>query len=243
VTKREIPGQQTLDDTPTRVFRFLIGIAKSLPARAALQAKGFSQAEHDYAWTRLQLLGKLPGAPAGLDAAVRSAIVELDGWDGPHFEAIENTLLRSFPEQAQFVFEGLTAAEGPEAVLGVETLLTRLDALESGAGRGAATRDADRAALDVLAARGYPKAERERLRALVGVAKSVAPVTAPDHTTRDAAQLELYRWFLEWSAHARNAELGRSALIGLGLAERRKKADDAPPVVPPPTANPRPRPN
>lgn len=228
MAKSDIPGPQTLDETPARVFRLLIGLAKSLPARAALQAKGFTQDEHDYAWSRLQLLGTLPGAPAALDEPVRRAIVELDGWDGPHFNAIENTLLRRFPQQAQFVFEGLTAAEGAEAVLGVETLLTRLDALESGTGRDAAVRDADRAAIDVLAARGYPKAERERLRALVRVAKSLSPVPALDQATRDKTQLELYRWFSEWSAHARNGELGRAALIGLGLAQRRKKADAKP---------------
>ena len=82
---REIPGQQTLDETPTRVFKFLIGLAQSVPARAALTAKGFTQAEHDYAWSRLKALGTLPGLPAGLDAEVRSAVVELDGWDGPNF--------------------------------------------------------------------------------------------------------------------------------------------------------------
>jgi hypothetical protein len=235
VVKRDVPGQQTLDDVPTRVFRFLIGIAKSVPARAALQAKGFTQAEHDYAWSRLQSLGSLPGAPAVLDAAVRNAIVELDGWDGPHFEAIENSLLRNFPEQAQFVFEGLTASDGAEAVLGVEKLLTRLEALESGTGRGPATRDADRAAIDLLGSRGYPKTERDRLRSLVTVAKSVPAVPTADRTKRDATQLELYRWFLEWGAHARNAGLGRAALIGLGLAERRKKADDNAPDVPLPS--------
>jgi len=234
VVKKDIPGQQTLDEVPNRVFRFLIGLAKSVPARAALQAKGFTQAEHDFAWSRLQLLGTLPGAPAGVDAVVRSAIVELDGWDGPHFEAIENTLLRSFPEQAQFVFEGLSAAEGAEAVLGVELLLDRLEALE--AGRSAGTRDADRAALDLLAQRGYPKSERERLRALVDVAKSVSPVSAADRSSRGAAQLELYRWFSEWSAHARNAELGRGAMITLGLAVRRKTADDAEPDAPVPAS-------
>ena len=217
-----------------RVFRFLIGMAKSMPARAALQAKGFTQAEHDYAWARLQSLGTLPGAPAALDAAVRDAIVELDGWDGPHFEAIENSLLRSFPEQAQFVFEGLRASEGPESVLGAETLLTRLDALESGTGRDPSKRDADRAAIELLAARGYPKTERARLRALVTVAKSLPAVPAVDRSARDTMQLELYRWFLEWSAHARNADLGRAALINLGLAERRKKGEDNQPDDPQP---------
>jgi hypothetical protein len=201
-----------------------------------LQGKGFTQAEHDYAWSRLHLLGTLPGAPAAFDGGVRGAIVELDRWDGPNFEAIENCLLRGFPEQAEFVFEGLVAAEGAEAVLGVEILLNRLDALASGEGRDAGTRDADRAALALLEARGYPKAEWERLRALVRVAKSMSPAPAPDRTSRATAQLELYRWFSEWSAHARNAGLGRSALIGLGLAVRRRAAGEEPDEPPPTSA-------
>jgi hypothetical protein len=230
VLKKDIPGPQTLDETPERVFQFLIGLAKSMPARAALQGKGFTQSEHDYAWSRLQLLGALPGAPAAVDATVRDAIMALDAWDGPHFETIKNTLLRSYPEQAQFVFEGLTAADGAAAVLGVETLLTRLDKLESGAGRDAATREADRAAIDLLGARGYPKAERERLRALVGLAKRLSPVSAPDSAERNQAELELYLWLSEWSAYARNSGLGRRALIGLGLAQpRRRKPDEPPP--------------
>jgi len=229
---REIPGQQTLDETPTRVFKFLIGLAQSVPARAALTAKGFTQAEHDYAWSRLKALGTLPGLPAALDGEVRSAVVELDGWDGPNFEAIESTLLRQFPAQAAFVFEGLTAAEGAQAVLGVEKLLSRLDALETGQGR-ANTREDDQRALAVLADRGYPKAERERLQTLVNVAKTIKPAPPVNDETTRTLQLELYRWLSEWSAHARNAPLGRSTLIALGLAERRKKAEEpAPPPVP-----------
>ena len=236
MAKRENPSPQTLDEAPTRVFRFLIGLAKSVPARAALQSKGFSQAEHHYAWSRLHLLGTLPSAPASLDAAVRSAIVELDSWDGPNFAAIDSTLLRSYPDQAEFLFHELSAAQGAAAVLSVDTLLTRLDALESGDGRDPATRDADRAALDLLAARGYPKAERQRLQALVDVAKTVRPAPTTDHAGREAVQLDLYRWFSEWSAHARNAGLGRSTLITLGLAERRTSADSpTPEPAPPPT--------
>jgi hypothetical protein len=226
VVKREIPGQRTLDDAPTRVCQFLIGLAKSLPARAALEAKGFGQAEQEYAWSRLQLLFTLPGPPPALDATVRNAILELDDWDGPNFEAIENTLLWSYPEQARFLFDGLTASDGAESVLGVELLLARLNALESGVGRNPATREADCAALALLEKRGYSKSERERLRALVSVVKSVPPTPAVDRTLRDAAQLDLYRWLSEWSAHARNAQLGRSALITLGVAERRKRTDD-----------------
>ena len=67
------------------------------------------------------------------------------------------------------------------------------------------------------------------------VAKSVPAVPTADRTKREATQLELYRWFSEWGAHARNADPGRAALIGLGLAERRKKADDNTPDVPLPS--------
>jgi hypothetical protein len=42
----------------------------------------------------LHFLGTLPSGPAGIDTAVRSAIVELDAWDGPNFDAIGSSLLR-----------------------------------------------------------------------------------------------------------------------------------------------------
>ena len=59
---------------------------------------------------------------------------------------------------------GLSPSNGAAAILGVETLLDRLDALAS------SKNAADRAAIATLDARGLDDAERKRLRALVKVA-------------------------------------------------------------------------
>ncbi|MBI4954439.1 MAG: hypothetical protein HY908_20610 [Myxococcales bacterium] len=218
-----VPSRQTLDEVPARVFKFIMGYAESLAARVALAQKGFDEAEHAYAWSRLQKLGQMPRGQVLLDKTVREAVLELDTWDNPNFESILRCLERGFPAQAAFLFENLEATEGAGAVLAVETLLDRLDVLESGVGR-TDTHEADVAALALLAKRGYPKAELTRLRALVKATKATdAPPPVVSDEERVQILLELYKWLGDWGSQARSAKLGRATLIRLGLAKRRGK--------------------
>ncbi|MFS8071398.1 MAG: hypothetical protein ACMG6S_33930, partial [Byssovorax sp.] len=138
---------------------------------------------------------------------------------------------RRHPEQSLFVFEGLTASTGAGAVLGVATLLDRLDALEKSPERKA-TRKADQAALDTLAKRGIPTAERARLRALVITAMTAAKAEedagdAADDGAPNEAVLKLHAWYGEWSEVARAVIKRRDHLIRLGLAKRKKTAKGA----------------
>src|SRR5262249_31554652 len=181
----------------------------------------------------LQALGRLPSVPLTLDRAVRDAVVELDAWDEPNFAAIETTLVRQFPEQAAFVFEALAPTSGPAALLGVERLLDRLDALEQGTQRPPPSRDADQAAIQLLAKRGYTTEERTRLRDLVLLAKRVPTPPPGIEQTREQTLIELYRWLTEWATHARNAIDSRATLIRLGLAQRRKAAASEDPTPEP----------
>ena len=157
---------------------------------------------------------------------------ELDSWDEDGFRRVRAPLERLHPEQAAFVFAGeLAASTGPAAVLGVKTLLDRLDELEKGKSRKA-TRAADHAALKTLAGRGITKEERVRLRALVDAAQKLdepapLPVSAP--ADRQQALVKLYGWYKDWSETARSVVKKRAYLITLGLAKRKspKKADKA----------------
>jgi hypothetical protein len=91
------------------------------------------------------------------------------------------------PEQHGEGWTLLLAASGAPsttAVVGVETLLTRLDALETGKDRPPASHAEDKATLVRLAERGIPRAERDRLLGLVQQAKSLAPATAPRRPPR-----------------------------------------------------------
>ena len=228
MTKKQldrIPSARTLEGIPARAFTFALGVAQSVPARSALATKGFDNDEHAYAWARLQALGEFGLGLPQIDAQVRDAVVELDAWDEPNFEAIRNALLRDHVEQATFLFDNLEATQGAEAVLGVERLLDRLDLLESGDGREA-TRDKDLAAIALLAKRGYTRQERHRLRRLVTLTRSVAPAPKLTDQARQQLLVELYRWLADWSSQARQCITARSTLIRLGLAKRRRSRRD-----------------
>lgn len=226
---REKPSRQVLDQAPARAFELLMGIGKSTAARAALFARGFTQEQHDYAWSRLQRLGEFVKHGSDLDKDVRAAIAELDAWDDPNFEAIESTLSAGdLDAQAAFLFEGLEPQEGDAAVLGIDTLLKRVAQLEAGTDRKATRKD-DTAAIELLASRGYTAEEWERLRGLVTKAKTVTKVEPVSNADREQILTELYKWHREWSSHARNSIKGRATLITLGLARRQsRKKEEAP---------------
>ena len=105
------------------------------------------------------------------------AVRALDEWDELGFHKAHAALTRRFPEQAEFIFNDLTAAQGPGAVLAIMKFLDRLDVLEKGTGRDA-THDADLKALELLSARGIDATERARLRDLIAVAQSELVMSA-----------------------------------------------------------------
>lgn len=124
----------------------------------------------------------------------------------------------------------VAAAGDTQAILGIELLLGRMDALESSPDR-AATRDEDRAALTTLAQRGYTPAERQRLAGLVEIARRGTKQTEPISVAvaPSTVELEVYRFFNDWAETARVRIKRRDQLIMLGLAKRRRvKEDDAP---------------
>lgn len=238
------PSRRTLEEVPGRVLSFLMAVGKSPPIRAALAQKGYTEEEHQLAWSLLAKLAKYSPAPqsAPFDTAVRNAVAELDAWDEPNFASIRAILARLHPEQAKFVFQDLAPKQGPEAVLAIATLLDRLDALDTSPDRKA-TRKADQAALATLTKRGYSKEERERLRALIKTTQTATMAEPPDETDRVNVLLELYGWINDWGTQAKNAIRRRDHLILLGLSKRKKGkrgggGDEAPaPIAPTPTGD------
>ena len=221
----DVPSRQTLEGVPARVLDFLMGVGKSLALRAALEQKGYGQDEHDYAWERLKLLGALPKPVAALhDKAVQEAVMELDQYDDKNFPPIKAALDRSFPAQSRFVFKDLSVQQGSASVVAVETLLDRLDQLESGQGRPKSEHKSDLAALSLLAKRGYPSEERARVRKLVATARTVnpAPETVSDEQ-RYKVLLELYWWLKDWSEQTKRSVTKKGLLIQAGLASRKKR--------------------
>lgn len=221
----ERPSRQVLEEIPSRVFTFLLNVAKYPVIFSTLALKSYSQEEHDFAWGLLSVLGHATPTlklSVGPSAAVREAVAELDAWDEPNFEMMDVTLRRKYPAIATSLFENLTPKQGIEAVGSVSTLLDRLDALD-------AENSADaKGAIKLLGTRGYTKEERKRLRDLVNVAKTVtaAPVVATDEEM-EQARLDLYGWFNEWSTIAKRTIKRRQYLIALGLASPRKSEKKA----------------
>lgn len=229
-----LPARSVLDELPGRTLTFLRGVGTSPTLRAILNQCGYSDEEHQLGWRLLHTVaGFAPGRQAlgpDADPAVRAAVLELDAWDEPHFARVDAMLARRYPEQRDFVFNNLKAAQGVGAVLTVATFLGRLDALEKGEGRKASHKE-DLAALALLDARGIGKAERHRLRKLVEVAQQgteAATLPVVDDTAREAheaALMELYLWYKDWSTSARSAIRRRDHLIRLGLAKRKARKE------------------
>ncbi len=210
--------RETLEEAPGRVLDFLFGVGKSPIARAMLAGRGYDAAEHKRGWRLLEATGNRTAQLAFTDDEIAAAEAELDQWDEGGIRLIHAGLTRH-PAQRQFVLNGITPATGPAAVLNVSTLMGRLDSLEA---------DAEgRAALETLAKRGLPKAERTRLTELVSTAKAGTPSglsaeqIAAEDASFEAALVELRTWYDEWSEIARLVIKRRDLLIRLGLAERR----------------------
>jgi transposase len=121
--------------------------------------------------------------------------------------------------------------DGPKAVVGWRTFLTRLNAMRSGEDRKD-TRAKDHAALALLAERGLNEAELSRIEKLVRIAEG----TESDFSARDdeAAEMRLERlkklwaWYSQWASVARVEVKSRALRIRLGLAKRRKPKAEEP---------------
>lgn len=231
-------SQETLDATPARALQFLRGIGTSRVIRATLHKHGYTQEEHALGWKLLQAASgfRSEGASPAEDREAADAAAILDAWDEPGFRIAKASLKHRFPRQYAFVFDGLEASKGFASVLGVETFLDRLDALE-GAPERAKTRKQDLDALAALAARGIPQEERQRLRALVEKARKYgddddAPEQeqAAEQAASRATLLPLRAWYEEWSEIARARISRKDYLIRLGLAQRKKPKKEPPPA-------------
>ena len=223
---------ETLEETPARVAKFLLGIGAVATIRTQLAAAGMGA--DDLLEGRKLLLACLaePERMAAVvdseDAqATRAAIAELDAWDEPNFARYGAALKRRFPSAHAYVFRELKASTGSDAVTGVATFLARIKALAEGTDPARAEQAKDDAkAVALLETRGLTKAERKRLEGLVKLAlgptealEALPPDDTPDQ--RLAKLAELKGWYDEWAATARVVVKKRMNLIRLGLAQRK----------------------
>jgi hypothetical protein len=238
------PRNQTLEQLPFRALAFFSGLSKHPEIEAQLVAVGYTPEAHQEGWDLLRQCSGFGGIDAEESATPAAmAIREVSDWCSHSFARIEAALAHLHPEVEQYVFQGLVPVTGPAAVVAVELLLERLDAL-AGTGPLAAERKhdtkADKAALATLASRGFDHTELKRVHALVVAAQGVAPPTEEDPNTPALTQSEaltgLKAWFDDWSATAHAVLTKRGDLIKLGLAKRlTTKSAAAAPTPPAPT--------
>jgi hypothetical protein len=239
-------SDEVLEETPERATKLLSGIGAVATIRTLLHAGGMN--DDDIVEGRDLLMGCLAAprgnvAPQDTEAAQaqRAAAAELDEWDEPNFARYQAALTRHAPEVADYVFNQLSASTGAKATQGVATFLERIDTLDRGTDPARAkSKKSDKKAIELLAARGLDKKERDRLGALVEVAlgpTSVLPDGVDAGQEARAARREklvgLRQWYDEWATAARALVKKRGHLIRVGLAQRKVKAK---PVQPPPPA-------
>lgn len=242
-------SQRTLESYLMRTAVFLTTVRKDDQIRGLLEARGYDNAEHEDALKRVTtLLGLGPSKQREVDQL--RAMNEVDAADENIFKIVTATLTRRFPEDAEEILRGIAPGAGYDAVLNLEILLDRIDERESGVGREA-TREGDMKIVNTLAKRGFDKEERDRLKALITLAKQVTPVmpTAALQAKEEKRYIEnlmaVRDWYLEWADIARTVMKRRDQLIKLGLASLRrpgKEEEPAPPPIPAPTPAPTPTP-
>jgi hypothetical protein len=201
------------------VVTFLDAVTRNAPIRAALRAGGYGPSDHEEGM--LLLLSACPYRGHGLDPSqdnpARDATNQLRTWARTHFSRLSAAIDRLHPE-ASWIFEGLDTTEPSNAVLGVATLLERLQTLRH-------------EAVDAtLGKRGLHAQQRQELTELVATAKRATPpretlpnnAAEPTSAAVDQARLELYRWYCDWSTTARTLVKRKDLLIRMGLARRRR---------------------
>jgi hypothetical protein len=190
----------------------------------ALVAHGFTEQDRLEGHRLLSNLATLAVKPAP-ERTDLELIARFDAFENKWFPIVKASLGRHFPELAQHVFYKLRQTEGLEVVLGVMTLLERVEQLERGDGVYAKDGPAARA---LLATRGFTAqvvAETRALLASIGEMESVPPAPVePD--ARKVAEDALWAWYLEWSAIVRSSVTDRSALRRLGFLKKSRRGAD-----------------
>lgn len=246
----------TIGDKAHRVLRFLMGVRNRRASRV-LERHGFDQEELERGWTLLRNLssGRLGSQASVLDPALIGA---LDVWENRWFPIADASLTARAPAARELVFRNLTRTEGPAVVISVGTFLERLEALPRAAADGGLGEEGE-SARELLARRGLTEdvvAEARRLLDKVGRIEPTEEPEPEDQEAHEAAERELWTWYLEWSAIARVAISDRRMLRSLGFLRYKSQAsgadesDDPEPedpdpedVVEPSTDEPAPAPN
>ncbi len=230
-------SRRTAQRDLVRGTKFLSTLSRVPEIRAILEeGAGYTEADHDEGWNVLLTAMGYNRKSAPTNAASpfpqQAALVELDEWDGINFERTRATLRYAFPAQHDYLFQGLSAGTGADAIGSVQTYVERVAALRDGTDPDRAdTREADQAAAERLEQRKIFNREIQlHLEGLLEQAKQLAP--APKRVENEAqiqqASDQLHVWLSDWTGQARAFITRGDYLIRLGLSTRKSRsgADD-----------------
>jgi hypothetical protein len=217
-------------DRGTRFFR---AVTKNSVVRGVLLARGLTDAELGHGW---ELYSRVFGisqsgerAVPELDTSAADAMNEIDEWDAPTYQAIGRVLAQRYPAVGTYLFDGLSAGEGPAAVTGVGHFLERVGRLKEGRAENIEP-EVGRAAVALLSERKlFTDADAGHLRSLIEVTQRGADAAPPPPAKdpADDAALDAYiKWITEWREVARYAIKRRDHRISLGLAHRKVSAGE-----------------
>jgi len=226
---------ETLEQAPAQVLRFLRMVVRHRALWNVMATRGYSLAHHREGWVGLQKLA-VPAGPEGAMTSIDPMVAAAEGalllWDDAWLPIIGVVLEFEYPDQHAFLFAGgLAPVAGPESVLVVHTILDRLQALRTGAGRPDDQRPQDQRAVAALAAHGLTEAMLAEASELIRIYEDGAPVVELDpvaeaaaRAARQAAEVAVYHWWKKWSTIARQIITRKDHLQWLGLATRKKPA-------------------
>jgi hypothetical protein len=238
----DILTDRTLETALGRSTQFILGVNGNAVIRTLLGARGLTDTEIVKGRTLVDevLSVRIPGGHQGVtpeSVAAQAAAGTLDVLDEPLLRETDAILSNGHEGARDYLLRDLQPAEGVDSVLVAQTYVRRYRALQEGTDPDrASTRDADRAAIDRLSARGYDDATITEIERLVETAFAPTPVLAStmEVEAATAARREklvaLKKWYDEWATTARIYLTKKSHLIALGLANRKSPKAKAPAI-------------
>lgn len=151
---------------------------------------------------------------------------KLDAWENRWFPIAAATLQRRHPAVHAQLFKNLKQAEGREVMMTVRTFVDRYDAMKAGQGTYGAEGALAIATLDKRKLTGDVVEEARGLLTKLGdvEASPQGPLMSDaERAAMDKAEADLWAWYREWSAIARQAVTQPHMLQALGLGRRSKK--------------------
>lgn len=210
----------TLGQKTQRVLKFLAAMANPLIS-VRLVGYGMNQDELDKGWglLRASTSVRLDNAPLASQQNSKT-IVLLDAWENFWFPITQTVLRVRFPAVEKWMFRNLTQQEGHDVVLSVGTLVERFDQLSEKKDLEGEVAAQAEDALKLLADRGLTAEVVGDARKLLNDFARLKPVNVPDpeaqRLAKQEAEREMWAWYLEWSAIARQVITNRRHLRELG---------------------------